>query len=385
MKTKVTLLCVLMGLAVALLAIGCGDDDSSSSSSTDAPAAADGGGGDEALLKQAADDVARAKADPVWEDYAPPAAPEPKAGLKVGAVTCAWAIPACKRSADGLEEAIKAIGWEPMVLDGTAEARNQRVAVQTFLNEGVDAFIIESLDPNPIADLLKEAADKGIPFIAQNGPDLGPFGGVKGMAGYPVPEDGERIAAWVANHSKGKAKILMISSTDNPILQIIDDSFKSYLERFEGVEFVRDTITVPFKDIGPPLEAQARSTFQQYPEGSIDYVYAPFGGMAVPLANAAQAAGRDDIKVVSGDGDLQTIEFIKQGKNQVLNMATSWSWCSWVAVDELNRALNDEPFEGGACASTLLDESNVDTVAEGEWWEPELDFKAKFVELWGVK
>jgi ABC-type sugar transport system substrate-binding protein len=335
------------------------------------------------LLAKAKADVARFRAEPTWKQFGPTLpAPKPTPGLKVGAVTCLWAAPACKRSADELRAAMKAIGWQPIVVDGTADQANQRAALQTFLNEKVAGIIIESIDPHGVADLLAEAKKQGIPFLSHNADPVAPFGGAPGNVGFPTYADGQKLGAIVALHSRGKAKILMLSSTDNPAYRLQDRGFSDYVKRFPGVSFVGKTLYVPFKDLGPPLINQAQAIFQAHPKGTISYVYAPFGAFATNLVQAAQALGRNDIKIVSGDSDLQSVAFIRAGKNQLAEAGDDWAWCSWAAVDMMNRLISGKNKLLGRCPSTLIDKTNIPP--PNTWYEAKVDFRGNFTKMWGA-
>ena len=61
----------------------------------------------------------------------------------------------------------------------------------------------------------------------------------------------------------------------------------------------------------------------------------------------------------------------------------SWGleWLAWAGVDECNRALNDEEVGVNATSIQLTTKDNVPP--EGQGYEVDLDYKAKFKELWG--
>ena len=162
-----------------------------------------------------------------FSDYDPGPAPAPPSGVKTGSVTCLWAVPACKRIADGIRDAMEAIGWQPTVVDGTAEQTNQVVALRSFLTAGVAGFVLAAIDPNGVSDLLNEAKSKNIPWTMIAGVDPRPFGGfgpdLDVTGGYV--QAGEELAAWVANDSQGEASVLVMSSTDNPAILLRDQGF----------------------------------------------------------------------------------------------------------------------------------------------------------------
>src|SRR5262249_21205152 len=149
--------------------------------------------------------------------------------------------------------------------------------------------------------------------------------------------------------------ILIFSSTDNPSLLDRQRGFIDYLKRFPGIKFVQKPIYIPFKDVGPPLQAQARAIFQRYPKGTLDYVYTPFDGFTVFVVNAAQDLGRTDLKMLGFDGVGQNLDLIRKGTSQVADIAIAFNWCGWTAIDGLNRALAGVKFKETPCPTRVFD------------------------------
>lgn len=381
MVRRITIVGVLC-LALALVAAACGDSSDDTGTTT-------AGGGDaapEALLEQAARDAAEFTNSPSdFEPFTPGPAPAPARDRKVGGITCIQAVPICTSIAKSMQEAMRTIGWTGNVVDGTADVSKQRSAAQTFVTQGYDGLMLAAIDPHGISDVLKRGVDKGMNVGMMAGIDPQPFGGIGPSVDVRggLYRQGQELAAWVANDSGGEATILRFVSSDNPGLLDRLRGFEDYLERFPGIRYAEDTINVPFGDIGPALQAQAQSVFQKYPRGSVDYVFGPFDGFTTFLVNAAQALRRGDLKMVSFDGEPQIIDFIRDGKNLVATQATAWGWCSWLLVDQMNRAFNDEPYAETGCGSQIIDKSNMPP--PGVQWDGNADYKTAFKRLWGVQ
>jgi ribose transport system substrate-binding protein len=385
---------VLVAVAMLVVAVvaGCGSSgsDSGGGASTTAPASdgssTAGGATDDvtALLTKAAADTEKFKhAEASFEPWNPGPAPKATPGIKTAAMSCLQIVPTCKQGADAMGEAMKAIGWDGQVVDGTPDAAKQRAGVESFLTKGVKGFILMAIDPHGMADVLKRADAKKVKWGGMAGIDPRPFGGmgpnvdIKG--GFY--QGGQELGAWVANDSKGKAKVLIFNASDNPALAEREKGFRDYLSKFPDVEFVDKTITVPFANVGAPLQAQAKSVFQKYPAGKVEYVFGPFDGFSSFLVNAAQSLGRKDLKILGFDGAPQNVDFIRSG-SQAATLATAWGWCSWALVDDLNRALNGEPVKGGTCPGQIVDKTNVPP--EGQGFDGNADYKSEFKKLWGV-
>jgi len=367
-------------LVVALLAAGCGGDDDDDSG---APAGGASGGETDQLLAKAKEDATAATQEITsFEPWNPGPAPAPKAGARIGTVTCPFFIPACKRISDSLAEAGKAAGFEVTSLDGTPDPRKQRAAVQSLMTEKVDGIVLMGFDINAITDLVEKADKQGIAMVSEATPfeeGLPIAGDVNIQGGFP--EAGRQLGAWVANDSQGKGKILAFSADVNPGLVERYEGFREYLDQFPEVEFVEEKpIVIPEADVGPPLESRARAVLQSHPKGTVDYIYAPADGWATFIVNALQQSGRDEIKVVAFDGAEQNMEFIRNDQNQVATQATPWGWCGWMTIDQLSRAMHGEAFVDKGCPSKVLDKTNLPP--EGELFDGDLDYTSEFQSIW---
>jgi ABC-type sugar transport system substrate-binding protein len=373
---------ILAWACCALLFVaGCGDDDDDGGGSSGSDSSSSESGGNDALAK-AAQDAEKAKhAEESFEPWNPGPAPKPKPNVEVGALTCLQSVPACKRIGDGYKSAIEAIGWSGRVLDGTADQAKQRSAMESFLTADVDGILLAAIDPHGIDDLLDRTNQRKIEWNMAAGVDPRPFGGVGKSVDVTggLVEAGRQLGAWVANDSKGEAKILVFNSSDNPGLAEREQGFREYLDQFPGIEYVSDTVNVPFAQIGPPVQAQTQALLQRYPAGEIDYIFTPFDGFATFVVNAVSSAGRDEIKVLGFDGSPQNVEFIRDG-TQAATQATPWEWCTWLAVDNLNRAMQGEKVFDGGCPSQVLDKTNLPP--EGELWTGNADYESEFKKLW---
>jgi ribose transport system substrate-binding protein len=366
---------MLGALAVALLA-GCsqaGNEGSGAETSQE-------------LIDMAiADAETYAVAPTDFEPFDPGPAPAPQAGLIFGSVTCLWSVPACKRIAEGVRAAGEDIGWSTTVIDGTPDPNNQRQALDQFVSSGTAAVVLAAVEPRGLEDILDRMKDADIPWVGinmLNPTDFGAIGNLDVVGG--LEQAGRQLGAWVAADSEGQAKVLMMSSTDNPALQLRDQGFEEYLSQFPGIELVGETTYVPFSQVGPPLQSQVESTLQGIPEGGVDYIYTPFDGFATYVSNGVEAAGRSEIKVLGFDASPQNLDIIRSGGAQAATVATAWEWCGYAAVDALNRALNGEEFVDKGCPSQVIDRTNLPP--EGELFVGgSVDFRFEFMTRWGTR
>ena len=66
----------------------------------------------------------------------------------MGIIPCAAAIEGCQRLALGSEAAAKELGWTPVPIDGQADPQVQSRAMNSLINQNVDAIVITATDPS---------------------------------------------------------------------------------------------------------------------------------------------------------------------------------------------------------------------------------------------
>jgi ABC-type sugar transport system substrate-binding protein len=141
----------LLGIG-ALLATGCGSAGSSATSAAAGTVTAkEQSQGNEHALGVAAGKAAGA----------PVAMPKEKAGilLVIGGVESA------SRASQAMQDAVKALGWTPVVCDGQGDPTKMATCMSNLLNQNVDVIFNLAVDPSIISAQLKEAQRRNVPVV----------------------------------------------------------------------------------------------------------------------------------------------------------------------------------------------------------------------------
>ena len=324
--------------------------------------------------------VAKAKA-PKARWIGPTSAPKPVAGKTVGIIPCALFVEGCAREARGAVEAAKAIGWKPILLDGKVSGQVQLQAMNSLISRKVDAIILNSINATSVGEGMARAKKAGIPVITSFAQDPERFGGLENIE--IVDEDaGEVAGAYIAVSGGGNVMVFDDNSAEEVIQRTtgLRRAFKKY---GGGKEILHQNISGA--KVGPPEEALATALLQRYTKGKVQWVYCGYDFMCSPFVRVLQRTGRPEVNVISYDGNLENLTFIRKGQNQAASIGYPLEWAGWATIDDLNRHFNGEKLWPGTkyIEFRLLDKTNLPSA--GKSWQGDVDFRARFKKLWGVK
>jgi ribose transport system substrate-binding protein len=362
----------LASVAVACLAVtaACGGGTEPGS------AAASSGSTSDARLAEAAKVVEQASQDKSqWEG--PTSAPAPVSGKTIGIVPCGMVVEGCAREARGTEAAAKAIGWRPVIADGEANPQAIQRAVTSLINRKVDAIVLNSVNAQDIGAQLEAAKKAGILVIATFAEDPKPYGGL-GTVNIDDEAAGRALAAYAATNGGGG--VLLFTQNESPAVAARAVGFRAAAKEFGGLKILEDQ-SIPNNQLGEPEQQLMSSLMQRHPKGTVSWVVAGFDFMLTPLVNAAQRAGRTEIKGMAADGNQENLNFIRNDAGQAAVIGYPLEWAGWAAVDGLNRAFQDQPLVDEGVRFKLLTKDNLPP--ENSSYVGDLDYEAKYRELWG--
>ena len=360
----------LCTLALALAA--CGSDDE-----PEAPASGDSGNAATDTSGAAAELVAEHTADQT-EWRGPTEAPAPVSGKTIGIVPCGMAIEGCARQARGGEAAAKALGWKAIMTDGQGDGAKLGEAITSLINRKVDAIYLASVNAEGFGEQLGEAEKQGIPVIASFASDPTPLGGL-GEVGIDYKEAGRTVAAFMVTNGGGD--VVVFNQNESPAVAARAEGLKEGLEEFGGGE-VAEEQSIPNTQLGQPTADLMASILQRNPEGDLKWMFAGFDFMLTSMMQAAEQQGRMELKGVSFDGNKENLAAIAEGRIQAADVGYPLEWAGWAVMDELNRHFNEEPWVEAGIDYKLLTKDNLPP--NGAAYTGDLDYEAKYRELWGL-
>jgi len=242
------------------------------------------------------------------------------------------------------------LGCITMLHDNTTgqNLEAQTAALDTWINQGVDAIVLLPVDAASVAPYKERADAAGIAMSTY----AFPIEGYCGNAGFDATVSGEIIAdaaiAWAKEaYPNGGAKALVSSLSALPLLaprwEVPVNKFKE-----AGIEVVA---VQDGADIASGLEI-TETTLQAHPDLAI--VIGLNDDFAVGAYQAFQNAGKDPATsfIAGQDGSLEGLEAIKEGKHYKATSA--------ILLDQLGASIVDLSL---ACI-TGEGETNIDTPAK---------------------
>lgn len=232
-------------------------------------------------------------------------------GLKIGFSQVTLQSPFYVQLKNGAEAAAKASGDTLVFLDANGDVSKQNNDIQDLITQGVNAIIINPVNPEAVTPSLEAAAAAGIPVITVDRPVKG------GKVAAHVGRDnkamgklvGEAVVAKLKADGVTGAKVIEIQGdAGGAVMMDRRDGFHAALEGsghtiVEGpyAEYIRANAVTAMQDL---LQANA----------DVKVVYAHNDDMALGALQVLKENGRDDVLVAGVDGLSEALEAMADGK-----------------------------------------------------------------------
>jgi ribose transport system substrate-binding protein len=311
-------------------------------------------------------------------------APEKK---KIVAISCIAAAPFCNNVTLGVLEAAKALGWDGTYLDGKGNPKGFVDAYETAINLKPDAIIAMALPESVISTQIAKAHSLGIKSIGITvHPETISVEDGHYDAYVNVREDTNALMqAWtVIADSKGQAKVTWLWDPGFPFLMKELDRSKEIFANCKGCK----SLEIGMRDLSAaanPVKMQeiASGLLARNPEA--EYVLTAYGLNSHSVQLAAEAAGRN-IKVVSKNADPVNVAFVSKGE-LFAESGSSPNWSGWTAMDDTVQVLSGHPVRSLAeqnLPQHIFLKANAPPDGVFDFGKI-VDYKSKYLELWGRK
>jgi ribose transport system substrate-binding protein len=377
-------------LAIGLIVAGCGGGGSSSSSSE--PSSGSTGeseGSTTASTSGSAVDCSSVEKPTKlsWEGPTEPVAVPSGKHLAV-LIPTALELEAAGRPVKGMEEALAAIGWESQVLDGEFTPSTYNKNIQQAINLHADAIITDGVDPALVKNSLAAARSAGIVVIsdAETGnPEVAAEPPSEGYYADVSPDEqamGELIGQAISCQGEEKANLLAMNDAEYASVGIFIEAAVEEVEKCSGCSVV-ETVETQASEVQSQIPSQTVNDIRTKPE--INAVLTGYDPVAVFQVPALKSAGLlEKVKLYSEYGDQQNLEFIRNGE-QAATVAVPYEWSGWAAVDEMLRAIAEQPLVNENIPFSLITkEVNLPPAGEA-FTGKEANNEAQYKKLWGVE
>jgi ribose transport system substrate-binding protein len=321
-----------------------------------------------------------------WEG--PTKAPKPKPGMKIVFLSGDEQNDISHLYGVYIKEAAQKLGWDVTVIDGKGSPTSWLAG----MNEAI------ALKPNGIAffadaaslqDPIKAGVAQGIKFVGLHAaglpgpqPDLHLFVNIQ----EDPREIGKAEADWAIADSNGKAHVVVLSHNEYAIAKVKSTATKDEVEKCPDCK-VLDYVNSPASEAAQRQPQLTTSWVQRFGLP----IYATSVGdndwdFAVPTLRSG-GVDPGQAKLIAADGNRSAYDRIRKGDQyQVVTVSEPIELQAWQAVDELNRALHNEPPSGFVQPPFLVTKENIH--AEGgdqNTFIPSNNYKQHYLEIWGVK
>ncbi|HEU0019513.1 MAG TPA: substrate-binding domain-containing protein [Thermoleophilaceae bacterium] len=242
---------------------------------------------------------------------------------------------------ENTEQTLDAIGWTHETVEGAGDPVKSKQAMQTLLNQDVDAILTIAQDPAPIVDELQQAKEAGIPVYATfletapQGAEL-----LTATLGDPSDKMGYKAADYVAKNLPDQPII-----ADNVSASYSGNDFvmaeKRRLAKY-GLKF-DDYRDISLTNLVESATQNATAMLQANP-GEITYMGE--GDFGPPIYQAVfDKLGRDDVTVLSRYDIEPTLELVRAGKKNVVQVTRTQDHMLNAVERLLKHWCNDEPLD----------------------------------------
>jgi len=229
---------------------------------------------------------------------------------KVGLTLSSLSVPIFAYLANQAEEHAKAQGAKLTTQDANNDPNKQITAIENFISSGMDAIIINPVDPRSLTDVVNRAMEKGIKVVTY-GVEIENYDFMLSVDNYALGKAiGEQAGNWIKDNLGGIAEVAVLNQPTVPEI----------VRREQGIidainEIVPNAKIVANAPGVSPSEGMKsiENVLQAYP--NLKVIAAIGDGGALGAVEAVKVSGKeaDDFFIVGADGTDEAIKKINEG------------------------------------------------------------------------
>jgi len=326
----------------------------------------------------------------------PTTGPKAVTGKDVWVISCGQASLSCSTPANAIMQAGAVLGWKMHLYDAQLNPTNYPVGISQAIADGAQGIVAIAVTCNMAEAPLRQAKAAGIatasfssfdctdPNIHAGAPVYDTYAK---YAKYNTPAKvmeawGAAKAAWIIGATKGKAKVIDITTPTFLVLRYADIGFRAEMKQCKGCTIV-DSPSIAISTLTGTGATQKLSTaLQQYPTANALNV--PNDAAFTEYANTVlKQVSRPSLKVAGGECFPQNIAEIRSGGPEDACDAFPEVWWGYATADELNRQFaqpGSAPVNEGL--GTQLVDRTHNLPASGPWVPKGVTYIADYTKLW---
>lgn len=324
----------------------------------------------------------------------PDSSPPPAEGKEVWWISCSEAASGCSYPTEVARQAAETLGYDFHVADGQFNAGGAySTTIRTAIAAGADAILLFGIPCSDAQQAAQEAREAGIVIMSTEGIDC------TNAKGEPFPwvmqysenaktaedfwlEYGRNSANYLIRQTGGNVKVVVSAGTES-VLKLVNDGFMEVIKTCSGCE-VLDEVPYGYADFVPnsPWVQGLRSSLTRHPDA--EAVFIPYDAMMVAVGGV-QAVQESGVKaqIFGGQGLPETLTMVRDGRLAAISSARSPGWAAYAALDNINRALNDEPTVPQGLSYTVIDKDH-NLPSEGDAYPGPVDWQSAYEDIWAA-
>ncbi|MCY0386600.1 substrate-binding domain-containing protein [Robbsia sp. Bb-Pol-6] len=210
----------------------------------------------------------------------------------------------------GAQAAAKAAGAQLSIYNANNDPSAQANAIETYIQQKVDAILVVAIDVNGIKPAIAEAKKAGIPVITIDSIVQGDNAVQVGVDNKKVSESiGKLSADYASKNLHGHAQVGVVGALNSYIQNVRADGFKAGLAAAPGSRIVA---TVDGQNVQDQAQSASESLITAHPDLQIVYATGEPALIGVVAASMAQG-GTPPYKVMGWDLSSQAIAGLDSG------------------------------------------------------------------------
>ncbi|SAK80462.1 substrate-binding domain-containing protein [Caballeronia ptereochthonis] len=211
---------------------------------------------------------------------------------------------------EGAQKAAKAAGVDLAIFNSNNDPNAQNNAIETYIQQKVDALLVVAIDVNGIKPAITEAKKAGIPVVTIDAIVNGDNDVQVGVDNLKVGKDiGTYTADYIRKSLGGKASVGVVGALNSYIQNVRLDGFKTGLASAPNAKIVS---TVDGQNVQDQAQTAAENLISGNPNMQVVYATGEPALIGLVAAVAAQGA-TDRVKIFGWDLSAQAIKGIDQG------------------------------------------------------------------------
>lgn len=206
---------------------------------------------------------------------------------------------------DLMQQKVEAAGYECISTNANGIAVQQSTDIENLVQQGCDVIVVMNGDTDGLTNAVKEASEKGVHIISVES------GFIPGISAYFAKNDfalGATMYMKLAGEMGYDGEIIALGHNDHPAIRARVNVQEAMLKEYANIKLV-NRVTTGYPGTTELAYNGVESALQQNPD--VETIWCTFDLEALGAAQACEALGKKDIKIVGADGEIDVLKMIK--------------------------------------------------------------------------